>query len=125
MAIGPLSWVLVYCADIHKMHVKSRKLTQLTKQEFTPNTGVVDKGRRPEGVYNLGPCPLPGGKIMFTSNRNGRYEVFVMPAEGGPAVAVPGHGEREDYASWHPDDRRLVLVAERQGRCDLYMAEVG
>ena len=20
MAIGPLSWVLVYCADIHKMH---------------------------------------------------------------------------------------------------------
>jgi hypothetical protein len=23
------------------------------------------------GIINSGPCPLPGGKIMFTSNRNG------------------------------------------------------
>src|ERR1041385_66771 len=49
-------------SDIFKIHVKSRKVTQLTHQSFTPNTGVVAPSLTPPGVYNLGPCPLPGGK---------------------------------------------------------------
>jgi hypothetical protein len=56
-------------ADIFKIHVKSRKIVQLTQQEFTPNTGA-GPGKLQYGVFNLGPCPLPGGKVMFTSNRN-------------------------------------------------------
>ena len=58
-------------ADIFKIHVKSRKIVQLTHQEFTPNTGVVSANLKAPGVYNTGPCPVPGGKVMFTSNRNG------------------------------------------------------
>ncbi len=81
-------------ADIFKIHVKSRKIVRLTNQKFTPNTGAADwvKGyRKPErgkshletGVYNMGPCPLPGGKIAFTSNRDG-----FRPAKGYPAIAL-------------------------------------
>ena len=87
-------------ADIFKIRVKSRTITQLTKQEFTPNTGVAVKGRRPEGIYNLGPCPLPGGKIMFTSNRNGFdptkgytptvLQLFVIDDDGAN-VELVGH----------------------------------
>jgi hypothetical protein len=58
-------------SDIFKIHVKSRKIVQLTRQHFTPNIGVVVAKRKAPGVYNLGPCPLPGGRVMFTSNRNG------------------------------------------------------
>ena len=61
-------------ADIYKIHVKTRKIVRLTDQEFTPNTGAADWSndfRTPEpgknyidyGVFNLGPCPLPGGKV--------------------------------------------------------------
>jgi hypothetical protein len=60
-------------SDIYKVHVATRKIVQLTKQEFTPNTGVADwsKTQLPSwGVYNLGPCPLPGGKLAFVSDRN-------------------------------------------------------
>ena len=68
-------------ADIYKIHVKTRKIVRLTHQEFTPNTGAADWStdfRTPQpkkaslnyGVLNLGPCPLPGGKVMFVSNRN-------------------------------------------------------
>src|SRR5947209_8290208 len=68
-------------ADIYKIHVKSRKLVRLTQQVFTPNSGAADWSRdcrTPEpgkthlnyGVLNMGPCPLPGGWVIFTSNRN-------------------------------------------------------
>lgn len=58
-------------SDIFKVQVSTRKVVPLTKQTFSPNTAVVAADLKAPGVYNLGPCPLPGGKVMFTSNRNG------------------------------------------------------
>jgi hypothetical protein len=81
-------------ADIFKIHVKTRRLVRLTNQQFVPNEAVADwsddyrtsakgKSHIDYGVYNMGASPLPGGKIVFTSNREG-----VKPAKGYPAVAL-------------------------------------
>ena len=81
-------------ADIFKIHVASRKVVRLTNQQFTPNTGAADWSadyRTPEpkkshletGVFNMGAYPLPGGRIVFTSNRDG-----FRPAHGYPAIAL-------------------------------------
>jgi len=81
-------------ADIYKIHVKTRRIVKLTNQKFTPNTGAADwcadyrtpasgKSHFEYGVYNTGPCPLPGGRIAFTSNRDG-----FKPAKGYPAIAL-------------------------------------
>src|SRR4051812_43628388 len=83
-------------ADIYKIHVKTRKVVRLTHQEFTPNTGAGQwakddrtpepgKTNQPYPVCNLGPCPLPGGKVMFTSNRNG----FEMPRGNNMGFNIP------------------------------------
>ena len=81
-------------ADIYKIHIKTRRIVQLTDQTFTPNTGAAnwssDHRSREEGrthydygVYNMGPYPLPGGRIIFTSNRDG-FE----PSRGYPSIAL-------------------------------------
>src|SRR5262245_22269470 len=81
-------------ADIYKIHLKTKKIVKLTNQRFSPNTGAANWSsdyRKPEqgkshyeyGVYNMGACPLPGGRIVFTSNRDG-----FRPAHGYPAVAL-------------------------------------
>ena len=84
-------------ADIYKIHLKTRRIVRLTNQQFTPNTGAGDwakdyrNAQRKEnqknhfayGVFNMGPCPLPGGRIAFTSNRDG-----FKPSRGYPAVAL-------------------------------------
>ena len=60
-------------SDIYKIHVPSRNVVQLTQQVFTPNTGAADWSKTPLpawGVHNLGPCPVPGGKVAFVSDRN-------------------------------------------------------
>lgn len=81
-------------ADIFKIHLKTRRIVQLTDQTFTPNTGAADWSddfRTPRegrthfdyGVFNMGPCPLPGGRVAFTSNRDG-----FRPSKGYPVVAL-------------------------------------
>jgi hypothetical protein len=60
-------------SDIYKVHVATRRIVRLTDQTFTPNTGADDWTKTPLpswGVHNLGPCPLPGGRLAFVSDRN-------------------------------------------------------
>src|SRR5262245_46176190 len=78
--------------DIYRIHVASRKIVRLTDQTFTPNTGAAPwtkDYRTPEegktalsyGVYNLGPCPIPGGKVLYTSNRNAHVPPRAYPRQ--------------------------------------------
>jgi hypothetical protein len=123
-------------ADIYKLHVKSRKTVRLTTQQFTPNTGAGNWSRdfhTPEpgknaityGVFNTGPCPLPGGKVMFTSNRNGfrppkrlphTMQLFVMDDDGANVECV---GHLNLGMALHPtvlrDGRVMFSSLESQG----------
>ena len=98
-------------ADIYKIHLKSRKIVQLTNQVFTPNTGAGDwakdfrttkeekKNAYSYGVFNMGPCPLPGGRLVFTSNRDG-----FRPPKGYPAIALQMFVMDDSDESIAPDD---------------------
>jgi hypothetical protein len=93
-------------SDIYRIHVPTRKVVRLTQQTFTPNTGAADWTRTPLpawGVHNLGPCPVPGGKVAFVSDRNAfratnpgyapnalALQLFVMDEEGGNVECI-GH----------------------------------
>lgn len=85
-------------ADIFKIHVKTRHIVRLTNQIFTPNTGAADWAKIPQNPHRQRKpkdaslvwraqlsrqYPLPGGKIVYTSNRNA-----FRPAKGYPQVAL-------------------------------------
>jgi RNA polymerase sigma factor (sigma-70 family) len=117
-------------SDIFKIHVKTRKVTQLTRQDFTPNTGVVANNLRRPGVHNLGPCPLPGGRLIFTSNRNNfqptkgytptTLQLFVMDGDGSNIEQI---GHLNINSALHPtilkDGRVMFTSYESQGLRDL------
>jgi len=77
-------------ADLFKIHVPTRKVVQLTRDggHKAPGTGgavyksnedsmvlLMEQFGKPAAerdvIYNTGPCPVPGGKVIFTSNRHG------------------------------------------------------
>src|SRR5204862_5798293 len=114
-------------SDLYKIHVASRKIVQLTKQELTPNTGAVAQaGINRKEVLNLGPCPAPGGKIVFVSDRNGfrsasgpgerALQLFIMSDDGSNVETV---GHLILGSALHPailaDGRILFSTAETQG----------
>jgi hypothetical protein len=124
-------------ADIYRLHVATRRIVRLTHQEFTPNTGAADWSRncreREEGkthlsygVLNFGPCPLPGGRVAFTSNRNAfrpprgyptvALQLFVMDDDGGNIEQI---GHLNIAGALHPviltDGRIMFSSLESQG----------
>lgn len=76
-------------ADIYKVNVKTKKIVRLTQQEFTTNK---EDTKPPYGVYNIHPCPIPGGRVAFVSNRNG----YLPPPKSYPTVALQLHVMDDD-----------------------------
>jgi hypothetical protein len=81
-------------ADIFKVNIATKQVVQLTHGEYTPNAvGAVSFP-----VFNTGPAPLAGGRIVFTSNRNGllppkeftpvTMQMFTMNADGSDVEAI-------------------------------------
>ena len=128
-------------ADIYKIHLETRETVRLTHQEWTPNLGAGDWSYYHEkasyrgkdylgyGIFNLGPCPLPGGKIMFTSSRNGflpnksytfpNLQLFVMDDDGRNVELI---GHLNLGSALHPtilhDGRVMFSSYEAQGLRD-------
>lgn len=116
-------------ADIYRVHVRSRQIVRLTHQEFTPNTGMIGNLKAPpQGIFNLGPCPVPGGRVMFVSNRNGFIpprsyaevpvlQLFVMDDDGSNVELI---GHLNIGGALHPvmlkDGRVMFSSFEAQGQ---------
>lgn len=128
-------------ADIFRIHLATRTIEQLTFGEFTPNTGAgnfdesdpVNPGsaydRLGYGIVNLAPAPVAGGKIAFTSNRNGfipprghthpTMQLFVMDWDGSNVTQI---APMNIGSTLHPtplsDGRLMFSTLETQGLRD-------
>src|SRR5262249_18046577 len=120
-------------ADVYKVNVKTRKSVRLTQQQWTPNTGAGplvgwtgDRSTGRRGVYNMHPCPLPGGRVAFVSNRDGlkaprgaqsALQLFVMDDDGANVEKL---GHLNVAQALHPvvlkDGRIMFSSLEMQGK---------
>ena len=56
----------------------------------------------------------PDGRwIAFSSNRDGNYDVFVMPAAGGTPRQLTFHTGGDNVVGWTPDSRHVIFSAAR------------
>jgi Tol biopolymer transport system component len=61
-------------------------------------------------------------KIVFTSNRDGNDEIYVMNADGSLPQRLTNNTERDYQPSWSPDGTKIVFVSERGSQfADIYV----
>ena len=63
-----------------------------------------------------------GSHVAFTSNRNGDYDVWTVPAAGGESRLVGGAPGYDGTPTWSPDGKRIAFVSTRSGNKDIWIA---
>lgn len=80
-------------SDIYRLTLATGELRRLTQQVWTPPAGGIRWSTDPlrpsapdthylgYGIFNMAPCPLPDGRILFVSNRHGTLpnKTFTFP----------------------------------------------
>src|SRR6266481_6161248 len=79
----------------------------------SPSSIEEMSGLRPPEADAL-PVFSPDGKwIAFASKRNGNWDIFAIPAEGGAARQLTYHSGSEIPFGWSPDGRNLLFSSKR------------
>jgi Hydrazine synthase alpha subunit middle domain len=128
-------------SDIYKIHLPTRQVVRLTQQNWVPPSGGIKwstnhlEASSPDahylgyGIFNMAPCPLPGGKVMFVSSRDGylpnktytfpNLRLYVMDDNGRNVEKV---GHLNIGSAMHPtilkDGRVMFSSYESQGLRD-------
>jgi hypothetical protein len=128
-------------SDIYKIQLSTRQVIRLTQQTWTPPSGGIKwsgnhlEASSPDahylgyGIFNMAPCPLPGGKVMFVSSRDGylpnktytfpNLRLYVMDEDGRNVEKI---GHMNIGSAMHPtvlkDGRVMFSTYESQGLRD-------
>ena len=60
-------------------------------------------------------------KILFTSARDGNYEVYSMNPDGSEQINLTQHRAQDLDAAWSPTGEKILFVSDRGGKRDLYL----
>lgn len=77
---------------------------------------------RMEGVENAYPRWSPDGRrILFQSNRSGRWQLYVMDRDGGNERRLTDNAFDDNFPDWSPDGSQVAFVSNRGGDQDVYV----
>ena len=62
-----------------------------------------------------------GRKILFVSERDGNFEVYVMNPDGSGRRNLTRHPGHDSAPSWSPDGRKIVFTTKRDGNFEVYV----
>ena len=62
-------------------------------------------------------------RIVFSSNRDGDWDIYSMDANGDNLAQLTNHPASDEYPAGSPDGRRIAFRSERDGTPDLYVMD--
>jgi len=79
--------------------------------------------QRLTAVRNAYPHPSPdGARVLFQSDRSGRWELYTMNADGSGVVRLTDRPGENVTAKWSPDGTRIVFASEPEpGNSEIFV----
>ena len=78
---------------------------------------------RVEMVLSQGPVAQES-QIVFTSERDGNYEIYVMDANGKSIKRLTHHPTADGQAVWSPDGTRIAFASDRnEGNIQIFIMD--
>ena len=61
------------------------------------------------------------GQIVFQSDRDGDWEIYVMNADGSNLRQLTHNDAADEYPVWSPDGRKIAFKSNRDGNFEIYI----
>lgn len=106
-------------------HPDGQRITYMargsTYQIFTADRFLANETSLTSNGENRNPVWSPdGNQILFQSNRDGAYGIYVMNADGTGQTPLTDNSAVDQAPDWSPDGTRIVFSSDRNGNFDIY-----
>ena len=64
-----------------------------------------------------------GSKIVFTSDRDGTWQIFVMDPDWTNLTKISNNNSTDYSPFWSPDGSKIVFVSDRDGNFEIYVMD--
>lgn len=65
--------------------------------------------------------PLTTDKILFTSNKDGNYEIYLINADGSDLKNLTNNSANDLQPTWSPDGKYIAYSSDRDGHLEIYV----
>jgi len=111
----------------------------IARDNTSPNQGNIDvytvsaaggDAKRVAGdvgklSHEESPSWSPDGKLLvFSSTRNDKQQLYIVPAEGGEAKPLTADNSMNAHPAWSPDGRQIAFATSRWGDWELAVTDV-
>jgi Tol biopolymer transport system component len=106
---------IVLCACVHSSEVRA---PDATPPRFSDARTLLWE----PDVKNAYPRWSNDGKrILYQTNRTGKWQICVMDADGRHAQAITDGRANDNLPDWSPDNRSVAFVSDRDGNEEIYV----
>ncbi len=73
-------------------------------------------------VWIISPvASVENGKIAFTSDRDGNYEIYVLNADGSEQTRITNNTASDSDPAWSPHGTKIAFTSDRDGNYEIYV----
>jgi Tol biopolymer transport system component len=90
---------------------------------YTADTNGGQPGRATDLTSDI-PSDSLGDRILFTANREGNWDVYVVNTDGSGLTRLTDHPGRDGLATTSPDFQHIAFVSDRDGAWAVYVMNV-
>jgi len=65
--------------------------------------------------------PVQDGRIVFVSDRDGNWEIYVMNADGSGRTNLTNNPAADYDSTWSPDGTKIAFISDRDGNWEIYV----
>jgi len=65
-----------------------------------------------------------GKQILFQSNESGRWQIYIMDANGSHIRQITMDSSNNNFIDWSPDNKKIAFVSDRTGNEEIFVIDL-